>query len=279
MIKKIALICFSVLASCMAMPGYTNAQFVFPSPPPQQPEAQQQQPEAQPQQQEPAPTIPDDVRLILMIRNAVIALNQANITGNYTVLREMGTPTFQMTNNPARLAEIFANLRARKIDLSPIMVFNPKLSSAPALQDGQVLRLTGYFPTTPEQVQFDLAYQHSGDQWLLAGIAINVAPSSGAQASAAPAGQLMQATAEPEPAKPGEPKPIRIDLNQPAPQQAAPEKPKKPSAVRRHRAPKTASAHAPAAAPAPAPAAEAPAPQQTPPAKTTSGTGWNPFGQ
>ena len=152
-IKKNALIYFSLVASLIAMPGLSNAQFVLPTPP-----------EQQPKQEEAAPAIPEDLRLILMIRNVVIALNQANITGNYTVLREMGTANFQMTNSSARLAEIFAALRSRKIDLSPIMVFNPKLTSAPALQDGQVLRLAGYFPTSPEQVQFDLAYQHSGEQ-------------------------------------------------------------------------------------------------------------------
>ena len=123
----------------------------------------------------------------------------------------MGTANFQMTNTRARLAEVFATLRSRKIDMTPVMVFNPKLTITPAL-DGQALRLTGYFPTTPEQVQFDLAYQHTGDQWLLAGIAISVTPAGdGGQASAAPAGQILQASAEPITLKPGEAKPIRID--------------------------------------------------------------------
>ena len=186
MIKRTALICFSLLASSIAVPGLSYAQFVLPTPVPMH------EPEA-------APAIPDDVHIVLMIRNAVIALSQANITGNYTVVREMGTADFQMTNSPARLAEIFATLRSRKIDLSPVMVFSPKLTSGPAL-DGQVLRVAGYFPTSPEQVQFELAYQHAGDQWLLGGIAVSVAPpADGAQASAAPAGQLLQASAEPVP--------------------------------------------------------------------------------
>ena len=118
MIKRTALICFSLVASSAAVPGLSYAQFVLPTP------AQAQEPEA-------APSMPDDVRLALMIRNAVVALNQANLTGNYTVAREMGTADFQMTNSPARLAEVFATLRSRKIDLSPVMVFNPKLPSAP----------------------------------------------------------------------------------------------------------------------------------------------------
>ncbi len=161
------------------------------------------------QEPEAAPSMPDEVHIVLMIRNAVIALSQANITGNYTVVRELGTADFQMTNSPARLAEIFATLRSRKIDLSPVMVFSPKYTNGPAL-DGQVLRVAGYFPTSPEQVQFELAYQHAGDQWLLGGIAVSVAPpADGAQASAAPAGQLLQASAEPVPPSAGNPKQSR----------------------------------------------------------------------
>ncbi len=222
------------------------------------------------------PTLsPDDPRLLLMVRNAIIALNQANLTGNYSVLRDMGTPNFQMTNNPARLAEAFAALRARKLDISPIMFFNPKYASSPAIQDGQVLRVTGLFPTTPEQVNFDLAFQLFGEQWMLAGIAVNVAPpGENAQVSAAPASPPTRA------AETGDAKPIRIDLSQPsapapaaqpaAPKKAAPKRPKPP-------AQKTAAAQ-PAGSPPPPPAPEqqpAPAPKPAP----ATPEPWNPFGR
>ncbi len=178
--------------------------------------------------------LPDDARLILMIRNAVIALNQANLTGNYSVLRDLGTPNFQMTNSSARLAESFATLRARKLDISPVMFFNPKLLSPPALQEGQVLRLTGFFQTTPEQVNFDLAFQLFGDQWTLAGIAVNVAPAGdNSQAFAAPQTPPPSRTTESADANP-----VRIDLSLPAPpaaphaaapKKAAGKKPKPPA--------------------------------------------------
>jgi hypothetical protein len=237
------------------------------------------------QDQDAPAAMPDDIHIILMIRSAVIALNQANITGNYTVLREMGTANFQMANTPARLAEIFATLRSRKIDMAPVMVFNPKLTTTPAL-DAQVLKVAGYFPTSPEQVQFDLAYQHAGDQWLLAGIAVSIAPpSDGAQASAAPIGQLLQASAEPVPPKPGEAKTIRIDLNLPAGGQPAAGAPKKPAVqpVKKPKPPappaqKTAATQAPAEAPAPTPA-PAPAEQPAPAEAPSSGPAWNPFGR
>ena len=221
---------------------------------------------------------PDDPRLLLMIRNAVIALNQANLTGNYSVLRDLGTPNFQMSNNSARLAESFATLRARKLDISPVMFFNPKFAAPPSMQDGQVLRVTGFFPTTPEQVNFDLAFQLSGEQWMLAAIAVNVTPpGENVQAIAATAFQAART------AETGDAKPIRIDLSQPsapastqpaAPKKAAPKKPKQP-------AQKTAAAAAqPAASTAPAAAPEqqqALAPK--PPSPPSTGPAWDPFGR
>jgi hypothetical protein len=291
--RKIVLSVACSIAALAGTAGGAEAQYA-PFPAPGQgfsPAATQQfAPASAPQAEAAAP--PDDIHIVLMIRNTVLALNQANVTGNYSVLRDMGTPAFQMTNSQARLAEIFASLRARKLDLSPIMVFNPKLLSPPAMQEGQVLKLAGFFPTTPEQVHFELAYQRYGEQWLLAGLAVNVSPpSDGPQASASPAGQLMQSaldTAAPQAggAKPGEAKPIRIDLSKPA----QPNQPKKPAAAKKPKPPaqKTAAAQTPAeqpaaAAPAPAPA---PAPAQAEPADAKPqekspgfGAGWNPFGR
>ena len=219
----------------------------------------------------------DDPRLLLMVRNAIIALNQANLTGNYSVLRDMGTPNFQITNSSARLAEAFSTLRARKLDISPIMFFNPKFASPPSIQDGQVLRVTGLFPTTPEQVNFDLAFQMFGEQWMLAAIAVNVAPpGENVQAMAAPAPQPAHTSDT------ADTKPTRIDLSQPpasrpaqpaAPKKAATKKPKPP-------AQKTAAAQ-PAASPPPAaaPAEQQPAQAPKPPSASSDAPAWNPFGR
>ena len=56
-----------------------------------------------------------------------------------------------------------------------------------------MLRLSGFFPSAPEQVNFDLAFQLVKDHWLLFGIALNTSPAATAAAPSAPA-------AAPEPA-------------------------------------------------------------------------------
>ena len=73
-------------------------------------------------------------------------------------------------------SQIFADLRRRKIDLSPIAVVEPNLLSPVSVTDQGVLRITGFFPTKPEQVNFDLAFQPVGGQWLLLGISVTTRP-------------------------------------------------------------------------------------------------------
>lgn len=131
-----------------------------------------------------AAQMPDAYKLELLIRTTIIALNQANATGNYTVLRDLASPNFQSANDPARLAEIFAGLRARKLDLSPILVFPPKLVQPPAIGPDGRLRLTGFFDTKPERVIFDLMFEQVERDWRLFGVALEVAPPAPASAAA-----------------------------------------------------------------------------------------------
>src|SRR6266702_4668463 len=74
----------------------------------------QPHPAASPQQQPaPKPANIDRNGVLMLIRSTLLALDQANKTGNYTVLRDLGAPGFQ-ANTAARLAEIFAKQRAAK---------------------------------------------------------------------------------------------------------------------------------------------------------------------
>jgi hypothetical protein len=120
--------------------------------------------------------IPDAVRAHYMVKNALVALNNANLTGNYTVLRDLGSPRFRNANDAARLAAIFAPMRENAIDLAPIVVFDPQMTQPVASDEQGRLRLIGYFPTQPLSVVFDLAYEPIGGRWMIADIAVNTVP-------------------------------------------------------------------------------------------------------
>ena len=103
----------------------------------------------------------------MLVKNALTAVNHGNITGNYTVLRDLGSAGFREKNSAAQLAAIFQNLRQQKVDLSPILVLDPQFIQAPALNPAGQLQLVGFFPTRPLQVRFALAFQRVEGGWMI----------------------------------------------------------------------------------------------------------------
>ena len=114
----------------------------------------------------------------VLIRRTLLTLNDANLSGNYSVLRDMAAPAFQDANNAAKLAAIFSGLRKNNIDIAPILLFDPKLVRPPEIDDNGMLRLSGYIPTKPQQVNFDMLFQRSKKKWLIFGLAVNTSPAN-----------------------------------------------------------------------------------------------------
>src|SRR5262245_45459959 len=130
------------------------------------PDAEAQAPKQQPQQQSqaPKPAQIDRNGVLILIRTTLLALDQANKTGNYTVLRDLGAPDFQ-ANSAAQLAEIFAQQRRDNIDLSGVAVIDPQLTLLPQIESNGLMRMAGFFPSVPTQVNFE----YSTRRWAGAG--------------------------------------------------------------------------------------------------------------
>ena len=139
-------------------------------------QARQRAPAAQPAASAPAAApVPDQRSAMRMTWSMLAAVDHANRTGNYSVLRDLGTPAFQANNNPARLATIFAALREQGLDLSDTFVVTPNWEFEPVMVSPNVLRLRGAFPLRPSAILFDLLF--SWDRgWRLEAIAVQAAP-------------------------------------------------------------------------------------------------------
>ena len=127
--------------------------------------------------QAPKPAQIDRNGVLILIRSSLLALDQANKTGNYTVLRDIGAPGFQ-ANSAARLGEIFAKQRADNLDLSGVAVIDPQLSLLPQIEANGMMHMAGLFPSVPTQVNFDLSFAPVNGQWRLFGISISLGPSA-----------------------------------------------------------------------------------------------------
>lgn len=157
--------------------------------------------------------------VLILIRSTLLAVHDANVTGNYTVLRDLGAPGFQTGNTAARLSEIFANLRAQNVDLSGVAVLDPQLTLLPQIETNGMMRMAGFFPSVPVQVNFELMFAPVGGKWRLFGISVGLgsssptAPEAKAVEQSPPAPTTTQAT---KPATNGAPKPVAKRSPRPA---------------------------------------------------------------
>ncbi|KJC38693.1 hypothetical protein UB31_33345 [Bradyrhizobium sp. LTSP849] len=169
----------------------------------QTPPQQQQMPQ---QQAAPKPANIDRNGVLMLIRSTLLALDQANKTGNYTVLRDLGAPGFQV-NNAARLAEIFAKQRGDKLDLSGVTVIDPQLSLLPQIEPNGLLHMAGFFPSVPSQVNFELLFAPVEGQWRVFGVSLSVGQSAPVAPAApeSPQGKAVVSQKQAAPPKPGVP--------------------------------------------------------------------------
>ena len=134
----------------------------------------------------PKPVQIDRNGVLVLVRSALLALDQANKTGNYTVLRDLGAPGFQV-NSAARLGEIFAKQRNDNLDLSGVAVIDPQLSLLPQIEANGLMRMAGFFPSVPSQVNFELAFAPVNGQWRLFGISVSIGQMAPTAPESAPA--------------------------------------------------------------------------------------------
>jgi hypothetical protein len=157
----------------------------------------------------PQPISIDRNSVLILLRTTLVALQQANQTGNYGVLYGLSAPGFQNVNSPERLAQIFAGLRSKGFDLSGVVVLEPQFTILPELYENGVMRMAGFFPSVPMQVYFDLQFVSVQGQWRLIAIAVNVgSPISGPPATDARPASGQSAVAKTAPS---------VDLGKPKP--------------------------------------------------------------
>ncbi len=140
--------------------------------------------------------------VLILVRSTLIALDQANKTGNYTVLRDLGAPGFAAANNPVRLGEIFANLRRDRVDLSGVTALDPQLNAVPDINAQGMMHIAGFFPSAPTQINFEMLFAPVEGQWKLFGLAVNLVSSTPAPPPPTPAlAPAKPPEKKPEPAK------------------------------------------------------------------------------
>jgi len=122
-----------------------------------------------------APPLPGAEQLVSLVRNVLLAVNDANLTGNYTVLRDLSAPDSQGLNTPERLEESFASIRQQGTDFSIVAIATPRFVQLPTFTPQGYLRVNGEFISSP-RITFDIFLQHVEGRWRPYAIGVGVVP-------------------------------------------------------------------------------------------------------
>jgi hypothetical protein len=132
-----------------------------------------------------APNIatPSADTILIMIRTSLLSLYDGVVTGNYTVFRDLASPSFRDANSAGRLHEIFSNLASKPINIAAVAIIPPKLTQTPFVDENKRLHIVGYFPGNPVQLKFELVFEIVGRRWRLFGISADVVNAEVAEAA------------------------------------------------------------------------------------------------
>lgn len=122
--------------------------------------------------QPPAATrpVPGQLELSKLIWSTMAAVDHANQSGNYSVLRDISAQGFQINNNAAQLANVFANFRNNRIDLANTLLVPPTYREPAAMVQPDIFQVKGLFQLRPVSIAFDLQYRWEQGRWKLFGI-------------------------------------------------------------------------------------------------------------
>lgn len=113
---------------------------------------------------------PGQLELSKLLWSTIAAVDHANQSGNYSVLRDISAQGFQIQFNPARLTELFSGLRRLDVDLSNAFLVPPTYYDAPQMVSDDTFRARGIFQLRPIAIEFEVYYQWEQGRWKLYGV-------------------------------------------------------------------------------------------------------------
>jgi len=122
------------------------------------------------------PQVPSAVSQEILIKTALLTLNDANITGNYAVLHAKLAKPFRDQFSPDRLKQSFKTFAEQKADWGLISAKAPIATADATIDKRGALLLRGYFDTSPSRLTYDLDFVPSEGEWKPIKLHVKVKP-------------------------------------------------------------------------------------------------------
>ena len=109
--------------------------------------------------------IPSALQQEILIKASLLTLNDANVTGNYTVLHAKLGKQFRDQITPDKLKQAFKSFADQKVDWDLIAARTPVATSEAKIDNRGALILRGYFDTKPSRLTYELDFMISEREW------------------------------------------------------------------------------------------------------------------
>jgi hypothetical protein len=123
-----------------------------------------------------AQEVPNATMQEILVKTSLLTFNDANVTGNYTVLHAKLSKPFRDQITPEKLKQSFKSFADQHVDFDLIAAKPIVPTSEAKINSSGVLMLRGYFDTTPSRVTYELDFLRSEGEWKLISINVKVRP-------------------------------------------------------------------------------------------------------
>ena len=121
----------------------------------------------------PAAPVMEQSQADFLARSSLMSIHDAMMADNYTVLRDLGSPSFHV-HSAGDLARNLQQLKARKLDLASAAMMTLRLTNLAASPDGRRVSFRGTFDTAPEAVEIDFTFERVGQHWRHAALNVSL---------------------------------------------------------------------------------------------------------
>jgi hypothetical protein len=118
--------------------------------------------------------VPSDEELRRLVAQSLMDFNEAILAEDFSSFHEGISELWKNQITVEQLAGVFQPFVENEIDISPIKDMSPEFNQPPAMNEDGFLVVSGYYPTQPSSVFFELNYCYEHPEWKLAGIQVNV---------------------------------------------------------------------------------------------------------
>lgn len=120
-----------------------------------------------------AAEVPSDDEQDVLIRTTLMTFNDANMTGNYSVLLAKASKQFQSQFTAEKLAASFEPFRSKELFFEDVVTEDYASADKATIDAEGALLLAGAFKTDEMEVKYRLRFVQNNKLWKLLGINVN----------------------------------------------------------------------------------------------------------